>query len=270
MALQLSFSFLFLVLLPAFSSADDPFICSRATYYGSPDCWGTPSNVSLNKVGAFDEKLQVLMPSSFAGACGFGEFGKYMNGGEVGAAANLYKGGSGCGACYQVRCTDPRLCNEDGVKIVVTDHGQGDNTDFILSPRGYGKLARPNMGAELKARGVVDIEFRRIPCQYPGYNLIVKAHESSRFPEYLAIVFLYQAGKKDITAVELCQEDGKEWRAMRRAYGGVWDMSNPANGPLDLRFRVSGEDGEKWIQLRSVIPSEWKAGAAYDTAMQLF
>ncbi|XXG79513.1 hypothetical protein AAC387_Pa09g0563 [Persea americana] len=249
MGLSLSFSCLFslLVLLPVLCSSQDPFVCSRATYYGSPDCLGTPS-----------------------GACGFGEFGRNINGGDVGAVAKLYRNGAGCGACYQVRCTNPQLCFEDGLKIVVTDHGEGDNTDFILSASGFAKLARPGMAKELIAHGVVDVEYRRISCQYPGYNLIFKVLEQSKFPDYIAIIILYQAGQKDIIAMELWQEDCQQWKGMRRAYGGVWDMVNPPKGALTLRFLASDKGGQKWFQLRNVIPGDWKAGVSYDSAFQLF
>jgi hypothetical protein len=91
------------------------------------------------------------------------------------------------------------------VNVVVTDYGEGDKTDFILSTRAYARMARPNMALELFAYGVVDVEFRRIPCRYSGYNLMFKVHEHSRFPEYLAIVLLYQAGQNEILAVELRQ-----------------------------------------------------------------
>lgn len=60
-----------------------------------------------------------------------------------------------------MRCKHPQFCNEDGAKIVVTDYGQGDNTDFILSARGFAKLARQNMANELMAFGVIDVEYRR-------------------------------------------------------------------------------------------------------------
>lgn len=53
---------------------------------------------------------------------------------------------------------------------------------------------------------------------------------------------------------------------MRRAYGAVWDMPNPPEGAINLRFQVSGS---KWVQLKSLIQSEWKAGATFDTALQL-
>ncbi|KAF9625651.1 hypothetical protein IFM89_025136 [Coptis chinensis] len=233
-----------MVLLPALCSSQDTYTCSRATYYGSPDCLGTPT-----------------------GACGFGQFGRNVNGGNVGAVSMLYRNGTGCGACYQVRCTTPKLCTEDGVKLVVTDHGEGDHTNFILSPRGFTQLARPNMAAELLAYGVVDIEYKRISCQYPGYNLMFKVHEHSRFPEYIAIILIYQAGQKDVTAVELWQADCQEWRGMRKAYGGVWDMPNPPVGALNLRFQVNGE---KWIQVSNAIPCPWKAGSAYDSTIQLY
>ncbi|XP_068649587.1 expansin-like B1 [Aristolochia californica] len=244
--MSLPYLVVLVLLLPALCSSQNAFISSRATYYGSPDCLGTPS-----------------------GACGYGEFGRNLNGGEVGAVSKLYRNGAGCGGCYQVRCTNPNLCYQNGLKTVVTDHGEGDNTDFILSPRAFAKLAQPNKAAELFAYGVIDIEYRRIPCQYPGYNLVFKVHEHSKFPDYLAIIVLYQAGQKDITGVELWQEDCKEWRAMRRAFGGVWDMSSPPRGDINLRFQVSGDDGQKWVQISNVIPNNWKVGAAYDSTVQL-
>ncbi|RVW50809.1 Expansin-like B1 [Vitis vinifera] len=205
----------FIVLLPLLCKCEDTFTYSRATYYGSPDCLGTPT-----------------------GACGFGEYGRSVNGGNVGAVSRLYRNGTGCGACYQVRCKVPNLCADNGMKVVVTDHGEGDYTDFILSPRGFSMLARPNMAADLFAYGVVGIEYRRVPCQYPGSNIFFK-------------------------------EDCQEWKGMRKSYGAVWDMANPPKGPVGLRFQVSGRGGQKWVQLMNVIPSDWKAGVAYDSAFQL-
>jgi hypothetical protein len=92
------------------------------------------------------------------------------------------------------------------VHAVVTDYGEGDRTDFILSSRAYAKLGNsPTSTATLFAYGVVDIEFRRVPCQFSNANLVFKVHENSRYPGYLAIVIQYVAGQNDITAVELWQ-----------------------------------------------------------------
>ncbi|KAB1216288.1 Expansin-like B1 [Morella rubra] len=227
-----------IVLLPALCTSQDTFTCSRATYYGSPDCYGTPS-----------------------GACGFGEFGRTVNDGYVSGVSRLYRNGTGCGACYQVRCKTPQYCTDEGVSVVVTDYGEGDKTDFILSPRAYASLARPDVDVDLFAHGVIDVEYRRVSCHYSGYEyLMFKVHEHSRNPHYLALLMIYVSGQNDITAVELWQEDCKEWKAMRRAYGAVWDMANPPSGPINLRFQVSGSAGVTWVQSRNPLPADWKAG----------
>ncbi|OAY60124.1 expansin-like B1 [Manihot esculenta] len=232
-----------MVFLPAMCYSQD-FTYSRATYYGSPDCLGTPT-----------------------GACGFGEYGRKVNDANVAGVSKLYKNGTGCGACYQVRCKAPELCSDEGVNVVVTDYGEGDNTDFILSTRAYTRLARPNMASELLAYGVVNVEYRRISCRYAGYNILFKIHEYSRYPDYLAIVIMYQGGQNDIVALEIWKEDSKEWVAMRRAFGAVFDMANPPKGRLTLRFKVSA--GQTWAEARNVIPNDWKAGVAYDSTIQL-
>lgn len=86
---------------------------------------------------------------------------------------------------------------------MVTDYGEGDNTDFILSPRAYGKMSQSDTAAELYAYGVVEVEYKRIPCRYGGYKLQFKVQEHSKYPNYLAIVLLYASGQNEILAVEM-------------------------------------------------------------------
>ncbi|KAB2017992.1 hypothetical protein ES319_D08G199800v1 [Gossypium barbadense] len=232
-----------MVLLPALCYSKDYFVKTRATYYGSSDGLGTTS-----------------------GACGFGEYGRNISSGNVAGVYRLYKNGVGCGACYQVRCTtNPQICTKKGVNVVVTDYGQGDNTDFILSHHAYEAMARPGTADRLLAYGVVDVEYQRVPCQYVGHKIQVKVHEYSRKPDYLAIIMLYQAGKSDILSVDIWQQ-GK-WVEMRRSFGAVFDMTNPPLGAISLRFKVQDNAGIKWP--KAVIPRNWKAGVAYDTDIQL-
>ncbi|MBA0796625.1 hypothetical protein Gohar_007377, partial [Gossypium harknessii] len=144
----------------------DKFDKSTATYYSRPDGLGTPS-----------------------GACGFGEYGRNISDGNVAGVYRLYNNGIGC-----------------GVNIVVTDYGQGDNTDFILSHHAFEAMAQPGTADRLFAYGVVDVEYQRVPCQYVGHKIQVKVHENSRNPDYLAIIMLYQAGKSDILSVDIWQQ----------------------------------------------------------------
>ncbi|KAK4751727.1 hypothetical protein SAY87_020525 [Trapa incisa] len=105
-----------LLLLPVICRSQDSFVPSRATFYGSPDCYGTPR-----------------------GACGFGEYGRTVYDGYVTGVSRLYRDGSDCGACYQIRCTKPQ-CTDTGLNVVMTDYGEGDRTDFIFSPRAYARM----------------------------------------------------------------------------------------------------------------------------------
>lgn len=63
------------------------------------------------------------------------------------------------------------------------------------------------------------------------------------------------------------QEDCHEWRAMRRAFGAVFDIVNPPEGAITLRYESSYYGEVSWVQVNSVIPADWKAGYAYDTGI---
>ncbi|KAK9144695.1 hypothetical protein Sjap_004598 [Stephania japonica] len=103
----------------------------------------------------------------------------------------------------------------------------GRSPDGLGTPSGacgYGDFGR-TLNDGIVATVALDI---RISCEYLGHNIKIKIHESSRYPDYLAILIIYKGGKSQITAVELLQ--GKQWKAMRNAYGAVWDLPNPPKG----------------------------------------
>ena len=106
----------------------------------------------------------------------------------------------------QVKCKIPELCDDNGAYVVVTDYGAGDRTDFITSQRAFVSLGRNRAASEkLKKYGVVDIEYQRVPCKYPGRNIVVKVQESSSNPGYLAVVLLNVGGECDVNSIELWQ-----------------------------------------------------------------
>ncbi|OIV94106.1 hypothetical protein TanjilG_05486 [Lupinus angustifolius] len=226
------------------SCSTDCFVQSRAAYYPNSEVNGTD-----------------------VGACGFGSFGATINGGDVSAASDLYRNGVGCGACYQVRCTNSAYCSSNGVTVVITDQGSGDNTDFILSKRAFGGMAQtPDKATSLLALGVTDIEYRR----YPNKNITVKIVESSSNPHFLAFVIWFQQGKRDITAVQLCESENFVCKLLDRSHGAVWTSTSPPNGPLSLRMLFSDEEGqETWVVPVNDIPQDWIAGETYDSGVQV-
>ncbi|XP_060674436.1 expansin-like B1 isoform X2 [Ziziphus jujuba] len=240
--------FLLMQTLPKASSVcSDCFIQSRAAYYPNSNEKGTES------------------------ACGFGSFGATLNGGDVSAASDLYRNGVGCGACYQVRCTNSAYCSSKGVNVVITDQGSSARTDFILSKRAFSKMAQTaNAAASLLSLGIVDIEYRRVSCSYPNKNITIKIDENSNFPHYLAFVIRYQQGMKDITAVQLCETQNFVCKLLDRHYGAVWTTTTPPSGPLQVKMLFSGDDGdETWLVPVNNIPEGWKAGETYDSGVQV-
>ncbi|KAF8412515.1 hypothetical protein HHK36_000483 [Tetracentron sinense] len=227
------------------ATCSDCFTQSRAAYYSNSDEKGTD-----------------------AGACGFGSFGATINGGDVSAASDLYRDGVGCGACYQVRCMNSNYCSDNGVTVVITDQGSSDRTDFILSKRAFSRMAQTtDSAASLLALGVVDVQYRR----YPSKNITIKIDENSNYPHYLAFVLWYQQGKKDITAVHLCETKNYACKLLDRSHGAVWTTVTPPSGPLSIRMLLSdSEDGEEtWMVPTNDIPEDWKAGDEYDSGIQV-
>ncbi|XP_055822222.1 expansin-like B1 [Solanum dulcamara] len=221
---------------------------SKAGYYNTDDGMGNPK-----------------------GVCGYEEYGRTVNNGEVCAVSRrLFKNGAGCGGCYQVRCRNKGFCSQEGVKVMPTDYGEGHGTDFTLSYRAFAKLAKQSSMAQvLFAKGTVDVEYRRISCRY-GANLMLKIHERSTYPDYITLVVMNQGGASDILALEVYEEETSSRISMRRAYGAVWDLSNPPNGDLQVRFLISAAAQTKWVQSEIVvIPAEWTVGETIETDVQL-
>eukprot|EP00253_Pinus_taeda_P018327 PITA_18327 len=217
-------------------------------------------------------------------SCQYGPYAtNLMNSGKQSvatASTKIYRDGKGCGACYQIRCTDPALCTKSGVKVVVTGMSIDDRTDFYVYSPTFLSLARPNKSEQLLNGGAgLDVEYKRVPCEYPGQNMAIKVDESSAYPNFLAVKFLYEGGQTDISAVEVARVGQWRWYSMSpRKYSAVWEIANSdlfdgQGQPPSLSFRLlvtGGSEGSwVWQAGRNLLPANWKVGSVYDSGLQI-
>ncbi|KAJ6344366.1 hypothetical protein OIU76_005980 [Salix suchowensis] len=208
--------------------SDSDWSPAGATWYGSPTGAG-----------------------SDGGACGYGgaveqaPFSSFISAG----GDSIYKSGQGCGACYQVKCTSSSndACSGNPVTVVITDQcpavsGQED---------------------QLRNAGVLQIQHRRVPCNWPGKTVTFRVDSGSN-PYYFATLVEYEDGDGDLKSVELKQAlDTDSWVPMQKSWGAVWklDAGSVLRAPLSLKL-TSLESG-KSIVASGVIPAGWVPGQTY-------
>ncbi|OEL38759.1 Expansin-B7 [Dichanthelium oligosanthes] len=227
---------------------------ARATWYGAPNGAGPDDNG-----GACGFKGVNMPPFSAMTSCG---------------NEPLFKDGKGCGSCYQIRCLAHPACSGVPETVIITDMNYYPVAPyhFDLSGTAFGAMARDDRNDELRHAGIIDIQFKRVACQYPGLTVSFHIERGSN-PNYLAVLVEYENGDGDVVQVDLMEsraEDGEPtgvWEPMRESWGSIWrmDTRRPLQGPFSLR--VTNESG-KTLVADQVIPADWQADSVYSSIVQ--
>ncbi|KAM3262636.1 hypothetical protein ACQJBY_053025 [Aegilops geniculata] len=222
---------------------------ARATWYGAP-----------NGAGPYDN----------GGACGFKNVNRYPFMAMTSCGNQpLFKDGKGCGACYKIKCTKHKACSGRQETVVITDMNYYPVAPyhFDLSGTAFGKLAKPGRNDELRHAGIIDIQFTRVPCEFPGLKVGFHVEEGSN-AVYMAILVEYENGDGDVVQVDLMESGrGRRWTRMRESWGSIWrlDSNHRLQAPFSLRIR--NESG-KTLVARNVIPKNWRPNTFYRSIVQ--
>ncbi|EMS46139.1 Expansin-B7 [Triticum urartu] len=227
---------------------------ARATWYGAPGGAGPDDNG-----GACGFKNVNLPPFNAMTSCG---------------NEPLFKDGKGCGSCYQIRCVAHAACSGIPETVIITDMNYYPvaRYHFDLSGTAFGAMAKDGRNDGLRHAGIIDMQFKRVPCQYPGLSVTFHVEQGSN-PNYLAILVEYENGDGDVAQVDLMEsrpDNGEPtgvWTPMRESWGSIWrlDTHRPLQGPFSLR--VTNESGRSLVA-EQVIPADWQPNTVYSSLVQ--
>ncbi|KAK6920329.1 RlpA-like protein, double-psi beta-barrel domain [Dillenia turbinata] len=247
-----------LVTLYSFSSYTHAWAPAGATWYGSPTGFG-----------------------SEGGACGYGgavgqpPFSSMISAG----GPSLYKGGQGCGVCYQVRCGSNAACSGNPVTVVITDECPGcvaEPVHFDLSGTAFGAMAKPGQADQLRNAGNVQIEYQRqveidlvrdlqqVQCNYPGVTIVFTVDPGST-KNYFVTLIEFEDGDGDLGKVDLLV--GGAWLPLQRSHGAVWMINSGTELSGAFSIRLTTLASGKTLVANNVIPADWLPGHSYRSSV---
>uniref|UniRef100_A0A804LN93 Expansin-B4 n=2 Tax=Zea mays TaxID=4577 RepID=A0A804LN93_MAIZE len=229
-------------------TADPGWDAARATWYGAPTGAG---------------------PDDDGGACGF----KNVNLPPFSAMTScgnepLFKDGKGCGSCYQIRCQNHPACSGNPETVIITDMNYYPvaKYHFDLSGTAFGAMAKPGRNDELRHAGIIDIQFKRVPCNYPGQKVTFHVEEGSN-PVYFAVLVEFEDGDGDAVQVDLMEANSASWTPMRESWGSIWRLDSGHRLTAPFSLRITNESG-KTLVADHVIPANWVPNTYYRSIVQ--
>nr|CAB3504994.1 unnamed protein product [Digitaria exilis] len=231
-------------------TADPYWVPARATWYGAPTGAGPMDNG-----GACGFKNVNLPPFSSMTSCG---------------NEPLFKDGKGCGSCYQIRCLKHPACSGNPETVIITDMNYYPvaKYHFDLSGTAFGAMALPGRNDELRHAGIIDIQFKRVPCYYPGQMVTFHIDKGSN-PVYFAVLVEFEDGDGDVVQVDLMEANSWVWTPMRESWGSIWRLDSKHRLTAPFSLRITNESG-KTLVATQVIPANWAPNTYYRSNIQYY
>ncbi|GJM87887.1 hypothetical protein PR202_ga03886 [Eleusine coracana subsp. coracana] len=232
------------------NSYNSGWLPAKATWYGAPTGAGPIDN---------------------GGACGFKHTNHYPFSSMTSCGNEpIFQNGKGCGACYQIRClkSNHPACSGIPQTVMITDMNYYPvaTYHFDLSGTAFGSMANWGLSDKLRHAGIIDMQFRRVQCNFPG--LTINFHvEHGANPNYLAVLVEFANKDGTVVQVDLMEANSGYWVPMRESWGDIWRMDSyrPLKGPFSFRLR---SDSGKMVVANNVIPANWQPNTDYRSYVQ--
>ena len=170
----------------------------------------------------------------------------------------------------QIRCLNSThdACSGRAKRVIITDMNYYPvaKYHFDLSGTAFGAMAKAGLNDKLRHAGIIDIQFRRVPCDNRGLTINFHVEQGSN-PVYLAVLVEYANKAGTVLQMDLLESGSSYWTPMRRSWGSVWrlDSNHQLRAPFSLRIR--GESGQT-LMAYNVIPANWRPNTDYRSYVQ--
>ena len=175
---------------------------------------------------------------------------------------------------FQIRCVRANnpSCSGNPRTVVITDMNYYPvaRYHFDLSGTAFGAMAMPGRNDQLRHAGIIDMQFRRVPCNHAGMKITFFILPGAN-PNYFPVVAAY--ANRDGTVVKMDvmrSRNGRStgrWEPMYRSWGIVFrlDTSEALKGPLSLR--ITSDSGTTRVAY-NIIPANWRGGSSFWSNIQ--
>ncbi|KAF8653863.1 hypothetical protein HU200_061992 [Digitaria exilis] len=158
----------------------------------------------------------------------------------------------------------------DNETVIITDMNYYPvaKYHFDLSGTAFGAMALPGRNDELRHAGIIDIQFKRVPCYYPGQMVTFHIDKGSN-PVYFAVLVEFEDGDGDVVQVDLMEANSWVWTPMRESWGSIWRLDSKHRLTAPFSLRITNESG-KTLVATQVIPANWAPNTYYRSNIQYY
>jgi hypothetical protein len=200
----------------------------------------------------------------YAGNCGYGDLSRTLGLDHVpygpmffAGSPVLYRGGAGCGSCYEIECSNSSACTSGPIQVTMTDFCptlgnerwcSGDHIHFDLSGHAFSKTVN-DVGV-----GHTPLQFRRVECVRNGF-LVVQIVGNPWWQEFL-MMNVPGSGTYDGLSVK---GKGADWIPLARDWGANFLSMVELKGAISLKITDSFSGAE--TLLMDCVPEDWKTNS---------